>query len=134
MKEATGKLDAATQEFTRQQQALGGLIGTVRGRRTQGKWLASTAAAALVVGLLLSPWAARLLPFGWDAQVAASIMRADRWNAGQALMKSANPTGLATLAAEINVVDANQDALSACRESAQKSKKEQLCSVVVPAL
>jgi hypothetical protein len=62
--EATGKLDAATQVFTRQQQALAGIIGTVRGQRTQWKWLAITAAAALGVGLLLSPLAARLLPFG----------------------------------------------------------------------
>jgi hypothetical protein len=60
-------------------------------------------------------------------------MRADRWNAGQALMKSANPTGWATLAAEMNLAQANHDRLSACREAAQKSKKEQHCSVVVPA-
>ena len=55
--------------------------------------------------------------------MAATIMHADRWNAGQALMKSANPTGWATHAAEINVVRANQDALTACREAAERLKK-----------
>ena len=37
------------------------------------------------------------------------------------------------LAAEINLAEANHDALSACREAAVKTKKEQHCSIVVPA-
>lgn len=49
------------------------VIGTVRGPRKQREWLAITAAAALFIGLLLSPFAARLLPFGWDAAVATTI-------------------------------------------------------------
>jgi len=85
----------------------------------------------LVVGLLLSPFAARLLPFGWDAGVAAAILHADRWSAGQALMKSTNPTGWATLAAEINLAETNHDALSACRDAAARTKKEQRCTIVV---
>jgi hypothetical protein len=48
-------------------------------------------------------------------------------------MKSTNPTGWATLAAEINLAEANHDALSACRETAQRLKKEQRCTIVVPA-
>ena len=64
--------------------------------------------------------------------MAATIMHADRWNAGQSLMKSSNPTGWATLAAEINVAEANHAALTACREAAERTKKEQHCSIVVP--
>ncbi len=78
------------------------MIGTVRTQRKQLEWLAITATAALIAGLLLSPFAARWLPFGWDAGIAATILHADRWSAGQTLMKSTNPTGWATLAAEIN--------------------------------
>jgi hypothetical protein len=44
-----------------------------------------------------------------------------------------NPAGWETLAAEINVAEANHDALSTCRESAARTKKEQHCSIVVPA-
>jgi hypothetical protein len=86
-----------------------------------------------LLGLLVSPFAARLLPFGWDAGVAATILHTDRWSAGQALMKSSNPEGWSTLAAEINLAEANHDALSMCREAAARLKKEQRCTIVVPA-
>ena len=133
MSRAAGRIDQAVDTFKREQQNLAGVIGMVRGRRMQREWLVITAAAALMVGLLLSPFAARLLPFGWDAGVAATILHADRWSAGQALMKSTNPTGWATLAAEINLAEANHDALSACRDAAARTKKEQRCTIVVPA-
>ena len=131
--QGVGRLDRASDAFEREQENLARVIGTVRGKRKQWEWLAITAAAALVVGLLLSPFAARLLPFGWDAAVAATIMHADRWNAGQALMKSTNPEGWETLAAEMNLATANHEALSACRDAALKTKKEQHCAIVVPA-
>jgi hypothetical protein len=82
---------------------------------------------------LLSPFAARLLPFGWDLAVATTILHTDRWNAGQAPMKSTNPTGWVTLAAEINLVEPNHAAFTACREAAERTKKEQHCVIVVPA-
>ena len=131
MSRAAGRIDQAADAFKREQQNLAGVIGTVRTQRKQMEWLAIIAGAALVAGLLLSPFAARLLPFGWDAGVAATILHADRWSAGQALMKSTNPTGWATLAAEINLAEANHDALSACREAAARTKKEQRCVIVV---
>jgi hypothetical protein len=133
MSQAAGQIDQATDVFRREQQNLVGVIGTVRTQRKQWEWLVISAASALLVGLLLSPFAARLLPFGWDAGVAATILHADRWSAGQALMKSTNPTGWATLAAEINLAEANHDALSTCRETAARTKKEQRCTIVVPA-
>jgi hypothetical protein len=92
-----------------------------------------TGAASLLVGLLLSPFVARLLPFGWDGDVAATILNIDRWNAGQRLMKSTNPTGWAVLAREISLVKPNHAALTACREAAERTKKEQRCTIVVPA-
>jgi hypothetical protein len=134
MSQGVGRLDRASEGLEREQQNLARVIGTVRGKRQQWEWLAITASAALTVGLVLSPFAARLLPFGWDAAVAATIMHADRWNAGQALMRSSNPGGWETLAVEMNLAEANHDALSACREAAAKTKKEQHCSIVVPAL
>jgi ElaB/YqjD/DUF883 family membrane-anchored ribosome-binding protein len=134
MSQAAGRIDQATDVFKREQQNLASVIGTVRVQRKQWEWLTITAASALLVGLLLSPFAARLLPFGWDAGVAATILHADRWSAGQALMKSTNPTGWATLNAEMNLAEANHDALTACREAAVRTKKEQRCTIVVPAL
>jgi hypothetical protein len=54
-------------------------------------------------------------------------------NVAPQFLKSTNPTGWATLAAEINLAEANQDALTTCREAAQRTKKEQHCTIVVPA-
>jgi hypothetical protein len=133
MSRAAGRIDAAAETFKREQQNLAGVIGTLRAQRKQREWLAITAGAAFVVGLLLSPFAARMLPFGWDAGVAATIMHADRWSAGQALMKSTNPGGWATLAAEIQLAESNHDALTACREVAERTKKEQRCTITVVA-
>lgn len=134
MSRAGGRIDQAAEAFTREQQNLAGVIGTVRDQRTQREWFAITAGVALVVGLVLSPFAARLLPFGWDAGVAATILHADRWNAGQALMKSTDPGGWAVLVAEMNLVEPNHAALSACREAVERLKKEQRCVIVVPVM
>ena len=133
MSRAAGRIDAAAEAFKREQSSLAGLIGTVRGQRKQQEWLAITAGVALGAGLLLSPFAARLLPFGWDAGVAATILNTDRWNGGQQLMKSTNPSGWEALAADISLVEPNHAALSACREAAERTKKEQHCLIAVPA-
>ena len=83
---------------------------------------------------MLSPFAARLLPFRWDAALAAAILHTDRWHAGQSLMKSSDPTGWATRAAEMNLAQAKHEALTACPEAAQRTKKDQHCAILVPAL
>ena len=49
-------------------------------------------------------------------------------------MKSPNPRGCAVLAVEKNLVEPNHAALTACREAAERTKKEQHCTIVVPAL
>jgi hypothetical protein len=133
MSRAAFNMDRAAEAFDEEQRNLAGVIGTVLTQRKQLEWLAITAAATLLLGLLVSPFAARLLPFGWDAAVASSILQADRWHAGQALMRSSDPAGWVTLAAEINLAEANHDALTACREAAARTKKEQHCAIVVPA-
>jgi hypothetical protein len=133
MSRAAFNMDRAAEAFDEEQRNLAGVIGTVLTQRKQLEWIGITAAAALLLGLLVSPFAARLLPFGWDAGVAATILHTDRWSAGQALMKSSNPEGWSTLAAEINLAEANHDALSMCREAAARLKKEQRCTIVVPA-
>jgi len=133
MREAAEKMYSATTAAERERQALAGLIGSARTQDKQLKWLAWTGGVALLLGLLLSPLVARLLPFGWDEGVAASILNTDRWNAGIALMRSTNPSEWDTLAAEINLVEPNHAVLSACREAAARAKKPQPCTIVLPA-
>ena len=74
-----------------------------------------------------------MLPFGWDGHVAAFIMQADRWDAGTALMQAHHPEAWRDLDVCCGAAEAQQAALAACREAAAKTKKEQHCSIVVPA-
>jgi len=133
MSQGVGRLDRASEGLEREQQNLARVIGTVRGKRKQWEWLAITAAAALAVGLLLSPFAARLLPFGLNAAVAATIMHADRWNAGAALMQAQDPQRWKTLMDAERLTQVNATALAACGAEAAKMKKVRRCTVVVPA-
>ena len=133
MREAAQKLDRAAQDAERERHQLAGLIGTVRKQDAQRTWLLWAASGALVVGLLVSPFVAGVLPFGGDSAVAAVIMQADRWNAGIALMQAGSPDGWRSLADASNLVRVNQEALAACREAADKAKKEQRCTITVPA-
>ena len=80
---------------------------------------------------MLAPMFARLLPFGWDGYVAATIMNADRWGAGSALMQAGNPEAWHGLMKNFNLVRSNQEALASCRDAAAKTKKEQHCNIVV---
>ena len=133
MREAAQKLDRAAQDAERERHQLAGLIGTVRKQDEQRNWLLWAASGALVVGLLVSPFVAGELPFGGDSAVAAVIMNANRWNAGIALMQAGSPDGWRGLADASNLVRVNQEALAACREAAEKAKKEQRCTITVPA-
>ena len=133
MREAAQKLDRAAQDAERERHQLAGLIGTVRKQDAQLNWLLWTASGALVVGLLVSPFVAGMLPFGGDSAVAAVIMKADRWNAGIALMQAGSLDGWRGVADASNLVRVNQEALAACREAAAKAKKEQRCTITVPA-
>ncbi len=85
------------------------------------------------MGLLAAPLFASALPFGWNGRVAAFIMNADRWNAGNALMKAQSPEAWNILMAAENLTVDNSAALGACRDAAAKTKKEQHCTIVVPA-
>jgi len=98
MREAVQKLDRAAQDAERERHQLAGLIGMVRKQDEQRHCLLWAASGALVVGLLVSPFVAGVLPFGGDSAVAAVIMNANRWNAGIALMQAGSPDGWRGLA------------------------------------
>jgi hypothetical protein len=133
MNGAVRRLDEATRSAQLQAQLLASMIGVTRTQDQQIKWLVITGVATLVLGLVTSPFFAGLLPFGWNGRVAATIMHTDRWRAGETLMRSDDPLSWTSVQAMVDLGKANKDALAACREAAAKSKKEQHCSLVVPA-
>jgi hypothetical protein len=133
IRDSVRSLDTAVRAAESERRELASLIGSMRGQRQQWKWLAWTGGAALLLGFLISPIFARWLPFGWDGQVAAFIMRADRWRAGAALMAAASPEAWQDLESAATLLKPNIATLAACRDAAAKSKKEQHCTLVVPA-
>lgn len=134
MHESTSRLDLAMQAIRGHASELRALIGSVRERDRQLKWLVVTGATALLIGLLVSPIFARLLPFGLDGRIAAVIMGADRWQAGEKLMAAASPAAWRDLEIAAELLQPNRETIRTCRDAAAKTKKEQHCTVVVPAL
>jgi hypothetical protein len=127
------ELDRAKVAAVEERRELAAMIGTMRGQWKQWKWLGWTGGAAFILGLLISPMLARVLPFGWDGHVAAFIMNRDRWGAGSALMKAQSPEAWRDLESAAALLGPNIAALAACREAAAKTKKEQRCTFAVPA-
>jgi hypothetical protein len=123
----------ATAAAVAERRDLAAMIGTMRGKWKQWEWLGWTGIGAFVLGLLISPMFARVLPFGWDGHVAAFIMQADRWNAGTELMQAHHPEAWRDLESAAALLGPNIAALAACRDVAAKTKKEQHCGIVVPA-
>jgi hypothetical protein len=60
-------------------------------------------------------------------------MAAERWEAGAALMRAQNPEAWKVLMAAEKLTADNAAVVGACRDAAAKAKKEQHCSIVVPA-
>jgi hypothetical protein len=133
MHKSVRELDSAKVAAVAERRELAAMIGTMRGQWKQWEWLGWTGIGAFILGLLISPVFARVLPFGWDGHVAAFIMQADRWDAGSALMKAQSPEAWNVLMAAGRLTADNSAALGACRDAAAKSKKEQHCGIVVPA-
>ena len=71
------------------------------------------------------------LPFGLDGRMASTIMGADRWNAGAALMAAQSPEAWRDLESAAELLAPNKAALAACGDTAAKAKKEQHCIIVV---
>jgi uncharacterized protein DUF6118 len=67
------------------------IIGSAHTQYRRRKRVMITGAMVLTGGIIVSPFLARLLPFGLDGRLAVTITGADRWNAGVALMQAQNP-------------------------------------------
>ena len=133
MSEAVRQVREASGRISQEASQLQSLYGQIQAHRDQWRRIAWSSAAALVLGILLSPFLARLLPFGLDTRVAALVMHQDRWNAGAQLMEAGNPDSWRSLRIAEQLVRANQAAIEQCQATAMKAKKEQRCSITVAA-
>jgi hypothetical protein len=133
MNEVAQKYDRARQDAERERHQLAGMMGTMRGKRDQAFWLAAVFIGTFVFTLFASPVLLGELPFGWNTNAAATVMQADRWDAGSALMQAASPQGWQNLVAASALVRANQDKVAACQQAAENEGKGQRCTILVTA-
>jgi hypothetical protein len=133
MNEVAQKYDRARQDAERERHQVAGMIGTLRGKRDQLFWLAAVFIGTFVYTLFASPVLLGELPFGWNTNAAATVMQADRWDAGSALMQAASPQGWQNLVASSALVRANQATISACQQVAEIDGKSQRCTISVKA-
>lgn len=133
MRDASQKLDRASQETERERRQLAGLIGTVRKQRRQWGMLVFFPTLAFVFALGVSPVLLGDLPFGLNTRAAAVTMQTDRWDAGWALMNAADPARWEKAAAAFNLVTDNQATLTDCWAAANSARKDQNCMIIVKA-
>lgn len=131
IRETAQRLDRAAQEAERERTRLSGIIGQAWAQDRQFKLLCWIGGAAFAVGLVLSPLVASVLPFGLNARVAALVMRADRWAAGEELMRAGNPAGWTRLDGDTQLISDNRETIDACRAAAARSGKTQHCTVTL---
>jgi Family of unknown function (DUF6118) len=133
VRETAGQLRQATQSLENEGRRLARLVGAGVANSRQRQVLLWATGAALAAGLLLSPVLVRSLPVELSSRAAAFVVKEDRWQAGEALMRLADPGQWSSAIEAIGLARANQATLSACRSQATRTGREQRCAIVVPA-
>lgn|GEM_PF-413243 len=133
VRNAVDKLDRQSGDLERISRQLAGHVEGARQRRQQDRHLLTAGVTGIVFGIvatLILPW---VLPSSAGMSVAATVMNADRWNAGMALMKSADGDTWNQMVGGYNLARGNMPMLAECQDAAIKTGKEQKCTVIVAA-
>lgn len=130
MREASKALRDETDAVGRERRQLAVLVGQAAAREAHHRQPLGFGAGGLVIGLVLFPLLAAFMP-GGSYLAALSMGTADRWQAGVALIQTANPAGSAALATASHLVSINTEALQACSEAARKTSQAQKCTINV---
>ena len=131
VRDAAQRLDQAAQSADHERARLAGIVGQAWTQDRQFKVLCWTGGAAFALGLLLSPFAASLLPFGLNDRVAALVMRADRWTAGDELMRAVNPQVWERRNMDVAALNDNREVIDKCRAALGDTGKSQRCTLVL---
>ncbi len=131
MGNAIDQLAETRDALYRTEQVLISILGKVRSRQQQARSSAIVAGIALTTGLIFSPLLARLLPFGLDTRIAATVLASDTWEAGVRLLRAADPDGGETVKRAAEMWRLNRDPIHACELAASKSRSSQQCAVII---
>jgi len=127
----------AQTRLERAAQSIEKLVASALTFRVQRNWIAGTAAAALVVGLVLGEclpgWIDRAAPesWHWPEASAAKMLGSKEWEAGVRLLQVADPTEWQRIVRAINVYRDNAQNLADCNAEALKIKGLVDCKIQI---
>lgn len=133
VRSAVYQLERQAFDLERINRNLTGQLDSARERRRQDWWLVSVGGAGIVLGVLLTLVAPRLLPGAVAPILASAVMGDTVWDAGMKMMMFASPETWGRVVAAERLVEANKGAIADCRAAAAKAGKEQKCTILVPA-
>src|SRR5690606_38306301 len=119
---AAQQLERQTSDLERAGRNLAAHVAGARERDRQNWWLVGIGLAGLVLGILLTLFAPRVLPFSADTYAAAFIMGQDRWNAGVTMMRVADPGSWRGVVDSSQLVRDNAEAIGQCAEVARPAR------------
>jgi len=130
---AAQQLERQASDLERAGRNLSAHVASARERDRQNWWLVVAFAVGLLAGALVMLFLPRLLPFSAAPRVASVVMGERPWQAGMSLMEYASSDSWLRVASADRLIEANKDAVTACRETAAKSAKDQKCTITVKA-
>ena len=128
---AAQQLEGKGQDLEREAINLAAYTRSAYHRRSQDLRMCFAGGIGLLVGMFLILLLSRFLPFAADTHVAAIAMGEDRWNAGVALMRAADPEGWRGVVGSSQLVRDNAGAIAQCVEAARAAGEDQRCTITV---
>lgn len=130
---ASQQLEHRSTDLERTANNLARHVAGARERHVQDRLLWVVGTAGLVLGVLLTLFVPRVLPFSAATHTAALVMGNDRLNAGYAMIRAADPLETGKMEWGRRFYDFNGDSISACLKTAKQTGKDQKCAITVPA-
>ncbi|PIO96372.1 DUF6118 family protein [Pleomorphomonas carboxyditropha] len=131
VRSAAQQLERQAADLERTGRQLAGYIDSARAFDRQNLWLVGVGVAGVMLGVALTLFVPRILPFSAAPHIASIVMADTPWQSGMSLMRFASPEGWDRLREADQLVEANKGEVAACRETAAKAGREQKCTITV---
>ncbi|OYW61607.1 MAG: hypothetical protein B7Z30_01465, partial [Rhizobiales bacterium 12-68-15] len=130
---AAQQLERQASDLERASRNLSAHVASARERDRQNWWLVVAVVVGMTIGALVMLFLPRLLPFSAAPRVASVVMGETPWRAGMSLMAFDSPEAWQRVVSADQLIAANREAVTACREAAARTGQEQRCTISVVA-
>lgn len=131
---AVQQLQGQANDFERAGRQLAEFTKSAYARKDQDfrMWMAGGIGA--IIGMILLVLVLRILPLSADSYVASLIMGRDGVSAGRAMIEAADPKAAQDMMTAGWIYQTNREVLDKCIQDMLKTKKEQRCTLTLPAV